>query len=105
MVLCAVHALWNTCLLNTYPVQLGLSTMRYLVSYVTVPPALLVRAVVFSQGSLEPDDFASTILGVPPEVMQMLRSTVYFNSHVQICEQGFLEPLECILRALLHQKG
>ena len=32
-----------------------------------------------------------------PEVVQMLRSTVNFNSPVQICEQGFLKPLECIL--------
>ena len=35
--------------------------------------------------------------GVPLEVIKMLQSTVYFNSPVQICEQGFLEPLEYIL--------
>ena len=35
--------------------------------------------------------------GVPPEDIKVLRSTVYFNSPVQICEQGFLKPLEYIL--------
>ena len=43
--------------------------------------------------------------GVPPEDIQILRSIVCFNSPVQICELGFLEPLECCLRVQLHQKG
>ena len=43
--------------------------------------------------------------GAPPEAIQMLRSTVYFNSPVQISEQGFLEPLGHILGVPLHQKG
>ena len=33
---------------------------------------------------------------IPPEVIKMLRTTVYFNSPVQICEHGLLEPLECM---------
>ena len=43
--------------------------------------------------------------GVPPEVLKMLPMTVYFNSPVQMCEQGFLESLECIIWVPLHQKG
>ena len=44
-------------------------------------------------------------LGAPPEVVQTLQSTVYFNSSVKICKQGFLERPEYILGVPLHQKG
>ena len=36
------------------------------------------------------------------EVMQMLQFKVCGNSPVQICEQGFLEPLEYTLAISLH---
>ena len=38
----------------------------------------------------------------PPDVIKVLRSTVYFTSSVQMCEQGFLEPLEYILEVPNH---
>ena len=40
--------------------------------------------------------------GAPPEDIQMLRSTLYLNSRVQICEHGFLEPQEHTLGVPLH---
>ena len=57
--------------------------------------------VIFNWGSPELYGSASTVQGVPPEVIQMLRSTVYFNS---IYEKGFLELLEYILGIPFHQK-
>ena len=42
---------------------------------------------------------------VPPEVIPMLGSTLYFSCPVQICEQGFRKPLECTLRVPLYRKG
>ena len=33
--------------------------------------------------------------GAPPQAIQMLRPIVYLNPPMQICEQGFLEQLEC----------
>jgi len=42
--------------------------------------------------------------GVPPEVIKMLRSTVYCNSPMQLYKQGFLKPEGKILGVPLHQK-
>ena len=42
--------------------------------------------------------------GVWPEVIQMLQMALYFNS-LQICEQGLLKPLGCILEVPLLQSG
>ena len=60
---------------------------------------------VFSTGVPGTLGFRQHSPGVLPEAIQVLRSTVYFNSPVQIFEQGFLEPLECILGVPLLHKG
>ena len=66
---------------------------------------LSVLLAVFIYASGFQPGFRQERLGVPPEVVQTLQSTVYFNYSVKICKQGFLERPEYILGVPLHQKG